>query len=147
MAIIYKTFEPQDASVYFESYCSTIKSLVPAWKQTPETLKSSLEKVISQWSVVHIAIDKDANEIVWTATVLIEYKLHRWGTKAWHIEDVATRNWRWGKWIGSQLITNCIDTAKQAWCYKIILDCTQEMSGYYERFDFKVQWVEMKRYL
>jgi predicted GNAT family N-acyltransferase len=147
MSIIYSTFHPKDATLYFDSYCSTIESLVTAWEQSPEVLKTSLEKVIQQWSIVHIAIDEATNEIVWTATTLIEQKLHRGGTKAWHIEDVATRAWRWWNGIGSQLIKNSIESAKNAWCYKIILDCTQEMSGYYEKFGFEVKGVEMKKYI
>lgn len=147
MAIIYKHFLPEDIDKYFTSYWQTIDSLVPMWKQTPVILKASLENIIQQWTIVHIAVDEELDEIVWTASTLIEFKLHRWWCKAWHIEDVATREGRWGKWIWSELITQCLQSAKDAWCYKIILDCTEELSWYYARFGFEVKGVEMKKYL
>ena len=147
MPIIYKQFIPKDVDKYFTSYGKTIDSLVPVWEQTPAILKASLEKISEQWTIVHIAVDEELDEIVWTASCLVECKLHRWWCKAGHIEDVATRAWRWGKWIWSNLIKKCVSSAKDAWCYKIILQCTDDLAPYYERFWFEVKGVDMKMYL
>lgn len=147
MSYTIKQFTPNMVDKYFDSYIATIHNLTDSGKQSPSLMKQSLQAIHEQWSIVFVACDIISDEIVWSVSLLVEQKLIRWCSKAWHIEDVATRAWHEGKGIWSSLIHEAIKHAKQAWCYKIILDCDTKLSWYYARFGFEEKWVEMKMYL
>ena len=88
--------------------------------------------------VIEEEID-DIKYLVGTCCILIEQKIiHNYGFVA-HIEDlVIDKNFK-GKKYGSKLLKYCKDTAKQLNCYKIILNCKEEIKEFYIKngFEFK----------
>ena len=104
--------------------------------------KLSLEKsenilylINKQNSHIFVAL-KNLNEIIGTATILIENKFIHGGSKVAHIEDVSTKKEYEGKGIGSNLIKKCINFAKKEECYKIILNCKKENNLFYKKLGF-----------
>lgn len=74
--------------------------------------------------------------IVGSVTIFIEAKLiHNFGKVA-HIEDVIVDNTCRGKGLGKMLVQTCIDYAKIHYCYKIILNCSDENIPFYEKCGF-----------
>jgi len=99
-----------------------------------------------QDSYTYVAVDSTDGQIVGTTKLLVEQKFIRSLALAGHIEDVATRKGYEGQGIASQLIIMALQKAKALGCYKVILDCREELIGFYKKFGFKEAEVEMKIY-
>jgi glucosamine-phosphate N-acetyltransferase len=84
------------------------------------------------------------NKVVGCITLLIEQKLIHSGKCVAHIEDlVVDVNYK-NKKIASSLINYCIEISKKNNCYKIILDCKEELLEFYKKFDFNQQGICMR---
>ena len=79
--------------------------------------------------------EKD-DEIIGTASVLIEHKLLLYGSKVGHIEDVVIDSEARGLGIGKQLIQSCVGWSMLHNCYKVILDCSKDNIPFYEACGF-----------
>lgn len=75
-------------------------------------------------------------EIVGTASMSLEQKFIHDGGIVGRIEDVAVRRQWWKFGIGSELVQYCINVARDEGCYKVLLDCSNELLPFYKRFGF-----------
>jgi len=99
------------------------------------------EKNINVW-----VIEKD-NDIIGSGTIVYEQKLiHNYGLVA-HLEDIFICNEHKNKGLGTMLIRELINKAKEKKCYKIILNCNIETKNFYEKNSFIVSGLEMSYYL
>ena len=128
------------------SFFETLKNLSDVLFLDMETTKQLLSKIKKQWWNIFVAVS-DEYGIIWTITFFLEQKFIKWWAIAWHIEDVATREWFTWQWIAKKLIERAIQEAKQKWCYKIILDCNEQLAPFYEKHGFENEWVFMRLYL
>ena len=97
---------------------------------------------------INITNDVSNNDenIIGSATILIETKIiHNFGKVA-HIEDVIVDNNYRGKGLGKMLINKCINYAKDHDCYKIILNCSDKNIPFYEKCGFSKKENEMALY-
>ena len=86
--------------------------------------------------LIYICVDTDNNKLVGIISVFIERKLiHNLGKVA-HIEDLVVDKDERGKNIAQKLINKCIDYAKSENCYKIILNCNENLIKFYEKNNF-----------
>ena len=76
------------------------------------------------------------NEIVGTATMLIQNNLTHNGRPYAHIENVVTDQEHRKIGIGKLLISELINIARSLDCYKVILNCTLDNSGFYQTIGF-----------
>jgi len=89
---------------------------------------------------------KSDNKIIGTITVLFEEKFIRNLGVVSHIEDVVVdREHRKNK-IGSRLMDICIELSSIYGCYKIILDCDQQVKDFYTKKGFKEKSIGMSLY-
>lgn len=87
---------------------------------------------------IFVAVQK--NIVVGAVTLLVEPKFIYEGGKVAHIEDVVVKKQFAGKGIGSSLVKFAIDVARTDFrCAKVILDCSDENVGFYERLGFSCQ--------
>ena len=94
---------------------------------------------------INIFIVKDWNKTIASGTILIEQKFIRDGGKVAHIEDIIVHpNYR-NKGIGKILIEHLLTEAKKKCCYKAILDCEQEVTGFYEKLGFVKSSLHMRK--
>ncbi|MFA6073522.1 MAG: GNAT family N-acetyltransferase [Candidatus Woesearchaeota archaeon] len=98
-------------------------------------LKELLNKINSQNGHIYVAIEDET--IIGCATLLIEQKIIHDAGKVAHIEDVSTNKNHCKKGVGSNLIKKIVQDAKIAGCYKIILDCKDDLKIFYEKQGFK----------
>ncbi len=122
----------------FEKYKGlflTLENLRPVGVMSVFQAKCVLEKINRQDGHILVAIDND--EIVGAATILIEHKFIRQGASAGHIEDVATRKGCEGRGIGKAVVGATVEYAKKRGCYKVILDCGDELVPFYEKMGFQ----------
>ncbi len=90
-------------------------------------------------------IEEDGN-IIGSGTLLYEYKFIRNISKVAHIEDIIiAENYR-GKKYGTILIDHLINVAQNNGCYKIILDCSDNLENFYAKSGLIKSGIQMGLY-
>lgn len=79
-----------------------------------------------------------------TATLVIEQKFIHRGGLVGHVEDVATNPAMRGRGLASRLVERLVEEARQAGCYKVILDCNDHVAPFYQRLGFRVNALCMR---
>ncbi len=141
-----KELEKFDLERHLETYIQTLNNLSNTPNITLQEANKIFEEIKNQWTIIYIALN-EKDGIIWSISLLLEKKFLRSWWIAWHIEDVVVR--KWFEWYGiwSKLMEAAIKKAKEIWCYKIILDCDQNLEKYYNKFWFQTNWVFMRMYL
>jgi len=145
MSIKIRLLQPADLKPE-NGFWETLNNLAPTKKVDYLRALRAYYKSKKQGGYTYIALDSTSGKIVGTTKLLVEQKFLRGLALAGHIEDVATRKGYEGQGIASQLINTALKKANQLGCYKIILDCRQELAGFYKKFGFKEVGTQMKIY-
>lgn len=132
----------ENASVLKNSYLSLLKQLTSIEQLSIFTFLN-LVRIISSRGIIPILLDEKGN-IVAAATLLVEQKIARGGSKVGHIEDVVVDSKYRGFGLGKIVVKACQDYAALNNCYKIILDCTRENVLFYEKCGFKEKEIQMR---
>ena len=85
------------------------------------------------------------NKPIGIITLIIEQKLIHRGKCVGHIEDLVVDHNYLRKGIAKELINYCVKIAEDNNCYKIILDCKEELIPFYNKNNFKQQGVCMRK--
>ncbi|RLV95780.1 Glucosamine 6-phosphate N-acetyltransferase [Spathaspora sp. JA1] len=140
------TFRKLKLSDYSNNYCETLKGLTTVGNISPE----QFEDLYNHWSSLpelyrpHVITDS-TGLIVATGMLFVERKLiHECGLVG-HIEDISVYEREQGKKLGIYLVTSLAKLAKQAGCYKVILDCSEENVPFYNKCGFKICGIEMSQ--
>ena len=96
---------------------------------------------------IFIMFDSNNLNLIGTVTVILEKKLINNGATVCHIEDLIIENKYKSKGLGSKLIKFIIDYSKKENCYKIILNCSDDLKKFYEKNDFICKNNQMSFYL
>ena len=104
------------------------------------------EKIINSNNKI-IYIFEINNDIAATATLLIDTKLIRGGSKIGYIEEGVTDAKYRGNGISKKLLQHIIEDAKKIGCYKIVLTCDDELINFYEKIGFNIKKNTMIKYL
>ena len=126
---------------YYRGFPVLLSQLTEVGEFTYEEFKVQFKALKSEVYV----IDFDGL-IIACGTLMVEPKfIHRLSSVG-HIEDIVVdkvyRGWGLGRWI-VQHLTNL---AKDKGCYKVILDCSEENVGFYEKVGYELKGVEMAVY-
>jgi phosphoacetylglucosamine mutase len=90
--------------------------------------------------------DCASRTIVATGTLLVETKLlHNFG-KVGHIEDIVIHTDYRKHGLGKRMVHALTSISSELGCYKTILDCSEENSGFYEKCDFEIKGTQMAKY-
>ena len=84
------------------------------------------------------------DRLVGTISLLIEQKFIHKGGLAGHIEDVAVRSDCGGRGIGQALVAHAVDKCREQGCYKVILDCAENLVDFYGKSGFREAGVFMR---
>ena len=135
-----------DIKDYYKGYIELLSELT----NTPKFDFESWEKqinLIKENNYHNIFVIEDDGKIIASITIIIELKIIRNLKNVCHIEDiVVSENYR-GKGIGKKIIEYCKDYSKKKNCYKIILNCSNTLINFYEKFGFRNKNLEMSLYL
>lgn len=93
--------------------------------------------------VIH---DTNMNKIIASGTILIEPKFIHECRKVGHIEDIVTSKELNRKGLGKTIINVLTNRALEHKCYKVILDCSDNNIGFYEKCGFTLKGKEMVLY-
>jgi len=102
-----------------------------------------LEKIKNAGNIRIFVAIKDS-DIVGSITAIIEQKFIHNGGKICHIEDVVTRKGFEKLGIGSLLVEKVLELAKNEKCYKVILNCSEYNSKFYENLGFYIHDTGMR---
>ena len=86
-------------------------------------------------SYIFVAVGEN-KQIIGTIKLIIERKFWQGGKRAGHIEDVVTRKGFENMGVAGSLIKKALVEAKKLGCYKVILDCRDELVPFYRKFKF-----------
>ncbi|MCD4760725.1 GNAT family N-acetyltransferase [bacterium] len=103
-------------------------------------LKIIWQKAKQQDAHFFIAVSQEQDskdQIVATVKLLVEPKFFHGGKAAGHIEDVVTGQGFEGQGFAKALLVEVLKKAKERGCYKVILDCKQELVGFYSKVGFE----------
>ena len=126
-------------------FLETLSNLAEVGNLSQEKVEEVLEIINAQGSRVFIAVN-DEGQIMGSLTLMLEQKFLREGKLAGHIEDLVTRKGYEGMGIASALMKKAIEIAQESGCYKLILDCQDELTSFYKKFDFEKKETCMKMY-
>ena len=85
-------------------------------------------------------------KIIAMGTILIEKKIiHDMGLVA-HIEDIVVDKESRGQKLGKTIINLLIEIAKDKNCYKVILNCKDELIPFYKKLNFEKKSNQMAVY-
>ena len=85
-------------------------------------------------------------DIIGSGTLIVEPKLIRGGKPVGHIEDIVVHPQHRGKGIATQILTQLTQYAETKECYKVILDCKEEVAKVYEKAGFEKHGLQMSKY-
>ena len=126
----------------YEKYLNLInqfRSTIFTLEEYKETL-SKIEKNSTIWVI------DDNNELIGTTTIIYEYKFIRNIVKLAHIEDVCIDKNHRNKGIGNLLINFVVNEANKENCYKIILDCDENLENFYKKSGLEKKGIQMAKY-
>ncbi|KAH0575965.1 Glucosamine 6-phosphate N-acetyltransferase [Spironucleus salmonicida] len=102
---------------------------------------------VSTSSFHQVQVIEDAKgSLVGAATLLVERKLLHGGSRVGHIEDVVVDQAIRGRGFGRQLVSVLVARAQELGCYKVILDCSDDNTGFYTKCGMERMGNEMAVY-
>ena len=125
---------PLEQGDFTRGFLETLENLVP--------VNLTAEEAIHIWrgrnaAGVRTVVAVEGDQVIGTATLILEHKfLHRGGTIG-HIEDVAVHPKHEGKGVGRAVVSFLIDVARQSGCYKVILSCNDQNLAFYQKLGFR----------
>lgn len=132
---IIREFEEEDLNPE-RGFLETLSNLSRADHLPPEKMKEIFKEVKEKEnSYIFVAVTED-KQIVGMVKLIIERKFTYGGSRAGHIEDVVVRKEFEKMDIASNLNKKALAEARKLGCYKVILDCRDELVSFYERFKF-----------
>jgi len=86
----------------------------------------------------YVTVIEDVNKgvVIGSATLLLEQKFIHNCAKRGRIEDVVVDDQYRGKQLGKILLTTLVSLSKRLDCYKLSLDCRDQMIPFYETLGF-----------
>lgn len=128
-------------------YLTLLSQLTTIGEATQEDVEQRFCEIANSEDYrILIAEDCASRRIVATGTVFIERKFIHGCGKVGHIEDVVVDASCRGAGVGKQLIEALMQWAQDKGCYKVILDCTEGNSGFYEKCGMRQKEIQMVKY-
>ena len=125
-------------------YFNLLRMLTDAPDVPTNVFLENLEKIHHIGSIV-ICLD-GGNRIVGCGTVIIEPKMIHGARAVGHIEDLVIHDEYRGLGIARGILNRLVELSDRNNCYKVILDCADELVGFYSKLDFEKRGVQMVYY-
>lgn len=124
-----------------QGFLATLAALKPC-QLTEEEAIEVFRKRMRQKIQTYVALMEE--RIVGTASLIIEPKFINNGGVVGHIEDVAVHQAYQQHGVGAQLIEFVLQECRKHHCYKVILDCAEEVIPFYKKMGFH-RWEQAMR--
>ena len=129
---------PLQISDYDKGYVQLLSQLTKVGVMDEDTFQKQFKAMKSTGCHYAFVIeDLDKGTVIANATLLIEHKFTHAAAQRGRIEDVVVDDSYRGQHLGLVMLETLTMLGKKLGCYKISLDCTSEMSGYYKKFGYQ----------
>ena len=129
-------------------YIQLLSSLTKTEKLSNDFFLQKVEEISTMGEIIicYILDKKDIINIIGTGTIIYEPKLIHGGKYVGHIEDIIVNEKYRSLGIAKSILTELKKNANRKDCYKVILDCSEENRGFYEKNDFLYKGIQMAVY-
>lgn len=135
------TIRLMDATDLRRGFLTALGALKPAELTDEQALDIFARRLRSRVRTYVALLD---DRVAGTASLLIEPKfIHNGGTVG-HIEDVAVHVAYQHHGVGAALVRHLMDVCREQNCYKVILDCEENVIPFYEQLGFRRWEVAMR---
>ena len=130
---------------YYNQYFGILQQLTDAPKILYSTFINILQSLPNNHNIyVYKMKENEKNIMAGNITIKIEKKIIHGGVKCGHIEDlVVDKKWR-SKGIAQNLLNFAKVICREIGCYKIILDCHDDLQPFYKRNGFSLGGIMMR---
>ena len=134
-----------DIQDYYRNYFNLLQELTFAETTTFNNWEKRVNDINGNKYHNIFVIEKN-ERIIASVTLIIELKLIRNLGNVAHIEDVVVSKDYRNNGIAKELIEYCLDYSKKENCYKLILNCNENLIHFYKKFGFQNKNKEMSLY-
>lgn len=128
------TIRLMDATDLRRGFLAALSALKPAELTDEQAVEIFRQRMRSRVRTYVAVID---DRIAGTASLLLEPKFIHQGGVVGHIEDVAVHVAYQHHGVGAALVQYLLDVCRNAGCYKVILDCEEDVAAFYEKLGFR----------
>uniref|UniRef100_A0ACD5Y3X4 Uncharacterized protein n=1 Tax=Avena sativa TaxID=4498 RepID=A0ACD5Y3X4_AVESA len=131
-----------------KGFCELLAQLSPSAPLTEDAFRNRFAELarLGADHLVLVAEYTATGRLAAAGAVLVERKfIRRCGTVG-HVEDVVVDAAARGHGLGERVVRRLVEHAKGRGCYKVILNCTQELTGFYAKCGFVEKNVQMGLY-
>ena len=93
---------------------------------------------------IHYFVAEQYGRVIGVASIIVINKLLRGGNRVGQIEDVAVSRFAGSRGIGRMLIEKLVEIGVEKGCYKVVLNCSEDVVGFYEKCGFYVKELQMR---
>ena len=128
---------PDLANGFLETLTSLAEvNLTPA--QAGEVFRARLRAGVRSY------VARLGQQVVGTASLVVEQKFIHGGGLVGHIEDVAVHRDCRLRGVGSALVRHATEEAQRLGCYKVILNCFEHLVPFYSRLGYRTHDTGMR---
>jgi len=131
---------------YEKGICEVLNQL-SSCKTDAKTFEKVFRRMCDQQGAfVVVAHSTWDDSIIGCGTVFIEPKFLHGGKTCAHIEDIVVSAQSRGHHVGQAIIESLLSIARHTDSYKVVLNCTENNIGFYQKCDFSRREIEMAIY-
>lgn len=132
---------PLSCSDYDKGFPAILGQLTEVGTVSKQEFLKCFRKMKSCENTYYVTVIEDVSksEIIGATTLLVEQKfIHSLALKG-RIEDVIVSNQYRGKQLGKLLVATLIQLSKRVLCYKLSLDCKDQIIPFYKHLGFQLE--------
>lgn len=139
---------PHKAEIIKNQYLLLLSKLSSTNLLENEIFRTNLERIFEIGTIIIGVVNDGSNnfEIVASGTVIIEPKIIRGGKSVGHIEDIVVADHMRGQGMAQKILEMLKKIARDNNCYKVILDCDNDVKHVYMKNGFEIKGIQMAQY-
>ena len=139
---------PNNIQTIKEQYLLLLSELTSTSYIETSLFLKNIERICEMGTIIVGIINHDSSfEIIASGTIIIEPKIIREGRNVGHIEDIVVSKEMRGKEISQKILDMLKIIAREKNCYKVILDCNEEVKKVYVKNGFNIKGIQMAKYI
>ena len=140
---------PDYIEIIKDSYLELLSELTEVSKLDTPVFLENVKKINQMGTIIVCFLESppsDGFKIVASGTIIIEPKIIHGCKNVGHIEDVVVKKSYRGYNISQDILDLLKIEAREKDCYKVILDCNEEVKKVYIKAGFEERGIQMAHY-
>jgi glucosamine-phosphate N-acetyltransferase len=139
---------PNNIETIKEQYLLLLSELTSTSYIETSLFVKNIERISKMGAIIVGVKHASSNnfEIIASGTIIIEPKIIRECQNVGHIEDIVVTKHMRSRGISSKILDILKLIARENDCYKVILDCNDEVKKFYIKNGFNVNAIQMAEY-